>query len=202
MKGEDAKSLMGQIAAYVKQIFQDKELWIILVAFVICFLVVYTIRRQSVNHVWKIAIVAGAVVNIIVVTVGDVALGVHTAYGALIVGSVAAVLVGMVLEFFFFSVDYARSENLQYEDDEYYYYVKAVPKLSVATPEKTVKRINERQETEIMDTAEVRKRAKRQAQAKAHPAKKPRRNGSSKETMDDVDKTLLEQSLKNDLDLK
>lgn len=202
MKGEDAKGFMGQITAYVKQVFQDKELWIILAAFVICFLVVYTIRRQSVNHAWKIAIVAGAVVNIIVVTVGDVALGVHTTYGSLIVGSVVAVLVGMVLEFFFFSVDYARSENLQYEDDEYYYYVKAVPKLSVATPEKTVKRINERQETEIMNTAEVRKRAKKQAQAKNPPEKRPRRNTSLKETMNDVDKTLLEQSLKNDLDLK
>ena len=26
----------------------------------------------------------------------------------------------MILELFFFSVDYSRSENLQYEDDEYY----------------------------------------------------------------------------------
>ena len=42
--------------------------------------------------------------------------------------------------------------------DEYYYYVKAVPKLSVAKPEKTVKRINGHRETEIMDTESVRNR--------------------------------------------
>lgn len=34
-----------------------------------------------------------------------------------------------------FSVDYARSERLQFEDDEYYYYVKAIPKVAVTTPE-------------------------------------------------------------------
>ena len=47
---------------------------------------------------------------------------------------------------------------MQFEDDEYYYYVKAVPKISVAKPEKTVKRINGRRETEIIDTESVRNR--------------------------------------------
>ena len=32
-------------------------------------------------------------------------------------------------------------ENIQFEDDEYYYYVKAVPKVGVAVPEKEIKRI-------------------------------------------------------------
>ena len=104
----------------------------------------------------------------------------------------------MILELFFLSVDYSRSENLQYEDDEYYYYVKAVPKIVVSTPEKTVKRINERQETEIMDTAEVRKKAKRQAQEKKKRPASKRRN-----VMDaDVDQELLRRSFENDPDMK
>lgn len=32
-------------------------------------------------------------------------------------------------------------KKVQFEDDEYYYYVKAVPKMAVAVPEKRVKRI-------------------------------------------------------------
>ncbi len=87
----------------------------------------------------------------------SVALGVHTSYKELILGSVLAVLIGLVLELFLFSVDYARCESLQYEDDEYYYYVKAVPKVTITSPEKTVKRINERQATEIIDTNKIRK---------------------------------------------
>ena len=38
--------------------------------------------------------------------------------------------------------DYSRTERLEYEDDEYYYYVKAVPKATVATSERSIKKIN------------------------------------------------------------
>jgi hypothetical protein len=75
----------------------------------------------------------------------------------LIVGSVVSVLVALVVKFFVFSVDYTRTERLQFEDDEYYYYVKAVPKASIAIPEKTVKRINERQKTGVIDAEQIKK---------------------------------------------
>ena len=48
----------------------------------------------------------------------------------------------MIVEFFAFHVDYSRAEKVQFEDDEYYYYVRAIPKITVATPSKTVKKIN------------------------------------------------------------
>ena len=54
-----------------------------------------------------------------------------------------AVAAGLIAEFFFLSVDYSRTETLQFEDDEYYYYVKAVPKVGVTLPEKQVKHITE-----------------------------------------------------------
>ena len=202
--GSGKADIMKHVSNYAKQVFQDKELWIVIVAFIICCLVVYTLRRQAMDHAWKAAIIAGAVSNVVVIAVGDIALGVHTSYGALIGGSLAAIVVGMILELFFFTVDYARSENLQFEDDEYYYYVKAVPKISVATPEKTVKRINERQETEIIDTEEVKVKA---GKAKKRPV--PKKNGAvkkgpsaKKHDMKEVDKMLLTQSLKRDLNLK
>lgn len=202
MKGKEALGLLGQISAYVKQVFQDKGMWIVVVSFIISFLVVYTIRRQSVSHAWKIAIAAGAVVNVIAVTAGDMAFGISTSYGPLAGGSAAAIVIGLILEFFFFSVDYSRSEKLQYEDDEYYYYVKAVPKLSVSTPEKTVKRINERHETEIIDTAEVRRRSRNHERDVARGSISHKGAQSKKHDMDEVDRMLLTQSLKKDLNLK
>ena len=197
MQGGSVKGMMGQIGKYAKQVFQNKELWIVLVAFIICTLVVYTLRKQAIAHAWTIAVITG-----------DVAMGVHASYGSLIFGSIGAAVIGVILELFFFSVDYSRSENLQYEDDEYYYYVKAVPKIVVSTPEKTVKRINERQETEIMDTAEVRKKAKKQAQEKARQSeqgqkKKKRPASKRRNVMDaDVDQELLRRSFENDPDMR
>ena len=61
---------------------------------------------------------------------------------------VLAIAAGFVLEFFFLAVDYSRTETLQFEDDEYYYYVKAVPKVGVTLPEKQVKHITEPHENQ------------------------------------------------------
>ena len=61
---------------------------------------------------------------------------------ALIIYTVISVVIGLVLEFFVFGGDYTRTERLEYEDDEYYYYVKAVPKATVATSERSIKKIN------------------------------------------------------------
>ena len=39
--------------------------------------------------------------------------------------------VSLILEFFFYNLDFSRVERVQFEDDEYYYFVKAVPKMFV-----------------------------------------------------------------------
>ncbi len=60
----------------------------------------------------------------------------------MVAGSAISVAVSLILEFLFYNLDYSRIERVQFEDDEYYYYVKAVPKITVAMPSKTVKKIN------------------------------------------------------------
>ena len=60
----------------------------------------------------------------------------------LIIYTVISVVIGLLLEFFVFGGDYTRTERLEYEDDEYYYYVKAVPKACVTTSERSIKKIN------------------------------------------------------------
>lgn len=155
LKEAEEASFIGDIGGCARAIFQNKEMWVTVIAFIICVLVVYNVKRLSIAHPWKAAIIAGTVVNIIFIAVGGIAFGVHASYGALLGGSVVAVIVGFVLEVVFFCVDYSRSETIQYEDDEYYYYVKAVPKITVAAPDKQVKKITAREdlsdETQIID---------------------------------------------------
>ena len=140
--------LMEQMATYAQQILVNREMWCNMIAFAICLLLVYNVRRMSVDYSWEIAIVAGILGNINVMAYGYILMDIQLSYISLIVGSIVAVLVALIVKFFVFAVDYTRTERLQYEDDEYYYYVKAVPKSSVAIPEKTVKRINEHQKME------------------------------------------------------
>ena len=42
------------------------------------------------------------------------------------------------------------AEIVQFEDDEYYYYVKAVPKNILAVPDKSVKRINKQRKKAVV----------------------------------------------------
>lgn len=211
LDGKGGAGLLAEITAYLKQVFQNKEMWIVITAFIICLLVVYSLRRQAMDYAWKIATAAGVVVNIVVIAAGSIAMGVHTSYGLLFAGNIAAVVAGLILELFFFAVDYAKSENLQFEDDEYYYYVKAIPKLSVASPEKTVKKINERQETEIIDTAAVQHRNSKseptlkRGRGGEVPKKRPEAKRAPKarsHDMNEVNKMLLTQSLKQDLNIR
>ena len=37
-------------------------------------------------------------------------------------------IVALILQFLFLSVDYSRTETMEFEDDDYYYFEKAIPK--------------------------------------------------------------------------
>lgn len=203
--------MLLQITSFVRQILQNKELWLTIIAFTICILTVYAIHRMSIDHAWTIAIIAGAIVNIVIMSAGAIVMDVKLSYGGLFLGSILSVIAAMVLELFVFAVDYSRAERLQYEDDEYYYYVKAIPKIYVAAPEKRVKRINERQPTELIDTDEVRMREQGRRRQAGSGQKKMRsssqtgrnRNGQYREARENVnpDTILLEKSLRDELNL-
>ncbi|MBO5474470.1 MAG: hypothetical protein J6A08_11925 [Lachnospiraceae bacterium] len=120
----------------------NKEMVVTIAAFAITVVLVYIIRRMSVDYAWTIAMAAGAVVNIMVLLVGDLMFDTNVGLLGVIVGTIVSLLFVVVLQFFVFNVDYSRTEKVQFEDDEYYYYVKAVPKVTVARPEKKVKQIN------------------------------------------------------------
>lgn len=142
-----AKSgLLSQITSFAQQLLSDKEMWISIIAFTVCLVVVYNIRRMSIDYAWEIASITGALSNLLVMTFGFVIMDVDLDL-ELIPGSIVAVLIAIIIKVFVFSVNYSRSEYLQFEDDEYYYYVKAIPKVSVAVREKKVKKINTRKKS-------------------------------------------------------
>jgi uncharacterized membrane protein len=120
----------------------NKEMFLLIVAFVIATVVVYLIRRQSVDNAWSIAIIAGGILEFTVVLVGNLILKTDDSIVWIIVGTILSLLIAFIVQFFVFSLDYSRTEHTQFEDDEYYYYVKAVPKINVTAPDMNVKRIN------------------------------------------------------------
>ena len=118
---------------------QNWGMWIAVVAFVAVILLVHLIRTRSFDHAWRISIITGGVAYVFIMLVGSFGMNLNAtvAMVPLLICTIAAVLLALVLEFFAFGGDYSRAERLEYEDDEYFYYVKAVPKASVATLDTT-----------------------------------------------------------------
>lgn len=137
----DSEGAVEKFRYIMDGILGNKTMLIVVVAFAITIVVVYFIRRLSVDYAWTIAIITGALVDILILLFGDLMYNTNVSILGLIFGSAVSVFLVKVLEFFVFNVDYSRTELVQFEDDEYYYYVKAVPKNTVATPEKRVKTI-------------------------------------------------------------
>ena len=125
-------------------ILNNKELIITIVSFSIAILMIYLIKRLSVNYSWIIGIVAGCFTNAVILIVSFSLLSIKTNVLFVVIGTVLAIVIGLVLHLFIFSVDYTATEYVQFEDNDYYYYVKAVPKVSVTERDITVKKINSR----------------------------------------------------------
>mgnify|MGYP007105521771 FL=1 len=123
-------------------LIKNREMVVTIAAFAITVIIVYLLRRLSIDYAWTIAMTAGAVVNIMVLLVGDLIFEINQSLPSVILGTIVSFLLVLVLQFFVFYVDYSRTEKVQFEDDEYYYYVKAVPKVTVARPDKKVKQIS------------------------------------------------------------
>lgn len=145
LQGNDTEQMMNNLKMLLDGLVRNQNMIMNLIAFVTVLLAVNVIRRLSVNYAWQIAIFTGGIAYIIIMVAGGLMIGGEIQTLPLIAGTVGAVLVSLILEFFLFNVDYTRTEFIQYEDDEYYYYVKAVPKRSIARKKVVVKTIREAQ---------------------------------------------------------
>ncbi len=123
-----------------QRIFVRPEMSITLLAFAATIVVVYFIRRLDIDYAWLISVLAGSLVSIVIVLVGYMLINNYDDTMWLVFGEVISALIGIMAQFLYFPLDYSRVERVQFEDDEYYYYLKAVPKMSVKAPSITIKR--------------------------------------------------------------
>lgn len=142
INNSEASNMLQTYTYLIDNIINNKEMLVCILAFAVTILVVYSIRRMSIDYSWSIAIVLGALTNVLIMLVCDYMLNISYNILGLLVGMVFSVALAFLVKFMAFNVDYTRAENVQFEDDEYYYYVKAIPKISITSREKKVKRIN------------------------------------------------------------
>lgn len=138
---KEEESVSGMTVA-LNQLMGNKEMYLVLVTLILISFVVYFVRRLSVNHAWTIAIIAAVLIGLIVMMSGFFVLGIRGRMIWIAAGNVIAAGIALIEQFLFFNLDYTRTERVQFEDDEYYYYVKAVPKIYVSGKDKQIRRIS------------------------------------------------------------
>ncbi|MCD8121078.1 MAG: ABC transporter permease [Clostridiales bacterium] len=127
----------------IRTLVTNREMGVMIVSCILGILIVYLIRTLSVDYAWIVAITLGTVIQLAVILAGDYLFDVSYPIGELVLGTLVAVAIAGVYHFFVFAVDYTRTEYTQFEDDDYVYYVKAVPKVAVTKSEVKVQRIND-----------------------------------------------------------
>lgn len=126
----------------LQQFIDNEEMYVVMLVFAVVAITVYMIRSREWDFAFEIAIAAGAVVNIILTLLINYLLNINLNMLVFFGGTICSILLVWVIQFMRLSLNYAGVENLQFEDEEYYYYVRAVPKMNIAVPSKHVKHIN------------------------------------------------------------
>ena len=139
-------SATSKITIALNQLLMNKEMFLVITIFTIATIVVYIIRRLDIDNAWTVAWMAGILFEVIGLISGYLLLGIPGKVLGVVLGGIISAVIALGLQFMFFNVDYSRTERLQFEDDEYYYYVKAVPKSVITGSDKKVKHFHKNEE--------------------------------------------------------
>ena len=127
MESLDPEKLASSITQIFTATFGDKTFILMLVLILVTAAVMSVVSLFSFSYAWYVSIAAGVVAELIsAILVGPRIpdAGMPGLFTGILFGAAAAV----VIQFFRCVVDYKSRELLQFEDEEYYYYVQAIPK--------------------------------------------------------------------------
>ena len=153
---QDISSLDATLALYidvVNSLFKHKEMFVTVAIFAVVILVMWLVRRLRFEFVFEITIILGAIINILGFLLANLQMDINVGTGDMILGTIYSMLIVFVAQFFRVVLDYTSVEHVQFEDDDYYYYVKAVPKIDVSMLQKNVTTFSDEEETDEELTA-------------------------------------------------
>ena len=120
----------------------NRQMIMTIVIFALIIMVTYFVRKMSFDYAFEISILAGGLTSILGFLISYLVLSRSDQILSMILGTILSVGLVYIIHFFRLTLDYSGAEYAQFEDDVYYYYVKAVPKVTVTVPQVNVKHIN------------------------------------------------------------
>ncbi len=135
----DQENTLQGLQHLFQYIMGKKEIYVYAIAISLTLLVTYVIRKMKFSYSSYVGISVGAVIYALsVIELGNLFKVENIHLGTVTSGTLIGLCIAIVVQFFRFSLDYHRARRLQFEDDDYYYYVDAIPKLKISKGEKQV----------------------------------------------------------------
>jgi len=142
--------------AFVNGLFAYKELFYVTLILVLVFFTVYNIRKINYKRANDMAVAVGAGLNIILMLLANILFNTmsYTRLRYILIGTAVSFVLALAAENLIRPLDFTRTEELEFEDEEFYYYVKAVPKVTLDKETVSVTRISSRKNAQPLNFAE------------------------------------------------
>lgn len=150
--GISIEDIINLFKTVVDQWAVNPDMFFMIGVFCAVVLITYIIRKQEFDYSFEVAIVAGGVVNLLGFLIGNIGYNIKINILEMILGTLGSMIIVYIIWFFRLTLDHTAIERVQFEDDDYYYYVKAVPKMKITAPEKSVRKINIKKQSENEET--------------------------------------------------
>jgi len=141
LSSSTALTLGGRVNLLISDILNNERFLLIITVLAASLLLICIISRSRINYAPRVAVIAGNFLFLVLIVLGNFFIGVEVDYLMVLAGILINVPVSFLIIALVIHADYRHTEIVRFEDDEYYYFVRAVPKTSVAVTEKRVESI-------------------------------------------------------------
>ncbi len=171
--GNSPEEMLERFKFIIDNAFKDQLMILMIVAFAVTIVLVYMIRKLAIDYAWLIAVIFGVIVNIIIMLIGKAMMEVTVSTASLVLGSIISIVLMVILQMFIFAVDYRKKVSVQFEDDDYVYYVKAVPKVKYNLGQKPKSAVAKKPVKKPVEKVEVKRPAGAEQQPRIQARPKP-----------------------------
>ncbi len=185
------------ITQIVTELILDREMYLYLIAFAAAAVVTYCFCKLSFTQSHLVAAAIGLALEFAVIAIGEMWLDNGAVIPCVLIGCLVSCGILLVVWFFTYNLDYSREEKVQFEDDDYYYYVKAIPKRKSSDGAgQTARQEAARQEAARQEAA--RQEAARQEVARQEAARQEaaRRDAAYRDVM--LEDAMLQEALRQE----
>ena len=151
---DQLKALKDQALTIYIDILDDllnnPPMYVLMFVFAVTIIAVVLVRMMKMDFSFEISILVGTGVMMLALLIGSLMAETELKVASMVFGSLLCAGAAMLCMWFYRTLDYAGAERVQFEDERYYYYVTAVPKITAASPRRTIRKPKRPKEEETL----------------------------------------------------